>query len=99
METKSRYEVISDLESQKRQLILEKDSLDEELKNKEKALEKVMRQKEDNTVILDRQIADAKDDVENFKTRMKELKVTKETLIKSVDESLKRFSEMQKSSK
>ena len=36
METKSRYEVISDLEAKKRDLMIERDGLADELRNKEK---------------------------------------------------------------
>jgi len=38
MNTKSRYEVISDLEQNKRDLIIERDGLDTTLKDKEQTL-------------------------------------------------------------
>ena len=60
METKSRYEVMSDLENQKRQLIRERDGLDDQLKLQRKELKDFERQKSDNIVILDRQIEDKK---------------------------------------
>lgn len=46
METKSRYEVISDLEKQKRDLVRERDSLDEQLRNKESVIKNHERSKE-----------------------------------------------------
>ena len=50
METKSRYEVISDLEKQKRDLIRERDGLDDEVKKKERSVKNLERQKEDITL-------------------------------------------------
>ena len=95
METKSRYEVISGLESQKRELIKERDSLGDLLKEQEKEVRTLERQKSDNIVILDRQIEDKKENVENFKESMAERKETIKELIKSVDDSLGRFSKIQ----
>ena len=47
METKSRYEVIAELEEKKRELIIEGDSLDQRLKAKEKELRDLKRKVED----------------------------------------------------
>ena len=47
METKSRYEVISDLEKQKRDLIREKDSLEDQTKDKERKILSLERYKDD----------------------------------------------------
>ncbi len=47
METKSRYEVISDLENKKRELIRERDKLDEDSKDKERKVKNLERTKED----------------------------------------------------
>jgi len=47
METKSRYEVISDLESKKRELIEKRDSLNEGIKQKERIIKELERTKED----------------------------------------------------
>ena len=58
METKSRYEVISNLEDKKRELIQERDSLGDELVSQEKVLKDIIRQKEDNIMVLDRKIED-----------------------------------------
>ena len=91
METKSRYEVIAELEGKKRDLIKERDGLDDEAKEKENQFRDLKRQKDDTVVILDRKIADAKDDMEIFKNTMEERKTTVKELIASVDESLKRF--------
>ena len=74
METKSRYEVISDLEAKKRELIKEKNSLNDVLLEKEKILKGIERQKSDTIVILDRQIEDAQEEVANFKKTMEDRK-------------------------
>ena len=47
METKSRYEVISDLEKQKRELINKRDELEFEVKTKERSVLTLKRSKED----------------------------------------------------
>ena len=94
METKSRYEVIAELEGKKRDLIKERDSLVEESKAKDKSLVNLERQKVDTIVILDRQIEDAKEEADRFKTTMDERKVTVEELIKSVNDSLDRFGKL-----
>ena len=49
METKSRYEVISDLEAQKRTLVRERDGLEEESRVREKVVVELERVKEDIT--------------------------------------------------
>ena len=98
METKSRYEVISDLEKQKRELIKERDSLNIALQDKEKELKVTERAKSDQMMGWDRKIEDVKEDLENFKSTMEERKETIKELIKSVDESLNRFSQLNKKS-
>ena len=47
METKSRYEVIADLEKQKRDLIREKDKIDDDIKVRERVVKNLERTKED----------------------------------------------------
>ena len=96
METKSRYEVISDLESKKRELIKEKDGLNDKLIERQKHLKLIERQKSDNNMVLDRQIEDIKEDIKIFEQTMKERKETIGELIKSVDDSLNRFNTMGK---
>jgi len=91
METKSRYEVIAELEGKKRDLIKERDGLKDELRNKENLFRDLERQKIDTDIVLDRRIADAKVDMETFEANMGERKITVEELIKSVDDSLARF--------
>jgi chromosome segregation ATPase len=83
METKSRYEVIADLEKQKRNLIRERDSLDDDLKVKEKVLKD-----------LKRDIEDTEEEITNFKSKMKDKKQTISELIKSVEQSLDRFAKL-----
>lgn len=91
METKSRYEVISDLEKQKRDLILERDGLNDKLLIKQKNLKDMERNKADNNLLIDRKIEDIKEDIINFKNTIGEREETISELIKSVDESLIRL--------
>jgi recombinational DNA repair ATPase RecF len=94
MEIKSRYEVIAGLEKQKRDLIEERDSLDKVLKEKEKDLIITERNKSDQIMAWDRKIVDMKEEVENFRTSMAQRKETIKELITSVDDSLVRFSKL-----
>ena len=83
METKSRYEVIAELEEKKRELILEGDNIDSKLKFKERELKE-----------LKRRIEDKEEEIKEFKDKMKQMKDTNKELIKSIDDSLKRFENM-----
>ena len=83
MQTKSRYEVVADLEEQKRNLIRERDSLDKVLLSKKKDLKE-----------LKREIEDKEEEITEFESSMEDSKKTIQTLIESVDESLNRFSEI-----
>ena len=96
METKSRYEVISDLENKKRELIRERDGLADQLLNKEKSLKNMERQKEDHLRQFERNLDDTKADIENFKTTMNERKETINQLIEGVNESLERLGRLTK---
>lgn len=87
MQTKSRYEVISDLEEQKRSLIREKLGLDDTLKLKQKNLKN-----------LERDVEDKKEEIKDFEKSMKERKEMIKELINGIDASLTRFVEMQKNS-
>lgn len=84
METKSRYEVIADLESQKRSLIKERDGLNDVLLSKKKELRD-----------LEREVDDTEEEISNFEKSMVEKKATITELISSIDLSLKRLSETQ----
>jgi predicted nucleic acid-binding Zn-ribbon protein len=88
METKSRYEVIADLEKQKRGLIVEKDSFKDQLQEKEKEIKEAKRD-----------IEDMEDDLKYFKDSIEDRKKTIETMIASIDDSLKRFEGVSKSQK
>ena len=96
METKSRYEVISDLESKKRSLIQERDGLNDQVKNKEKNIKELQRQKDDTTIVLQRRIDDSQEELDNFKSTLEDRKETIKELIRSVDDSLARFSKINK---
>lgn len=92
METKSRYEVISELEMKKREYIKERDGLDDKLKSSERQLIMVERERDDTIREFDRRINDMKEDIEHFKETILQRKDTIIELIRSIDESLKRFS-------
>lgn len=77
-------------------MIIERDSLDDTLKQKERNIKDIERKRDDNDRILNRQIEDEKEDLENFKRTMKERKETIMELIKSIDDSLQRFNTMNK---
>jgi len=83
METKSRYEVVAELEQQKRNLIRERDGLDDELKDKEKELKEIKRDVEDK-----------EEEIKDFKSSLVKSKETFKELIASVDDSLKRFNNL-----
>jgi len=91
METKSRYEVISELEQKRRTLIQERDGLNDVLINKQAELKKMSRQKSDTVLIMDRQIEDKQEEITHFEKTLKERRETIIELINSVNESLKRF--------
>ena len=86
METKSRYEVIAELEAKKRELILQRDGLDKTLKAKQRQV-----------LEMKRQLEDEQDEVKEFESSLEMQKETFETLIKSIDESLQRFSAIKSS--
>ena len=99
METKSRYEVIAELETKKRELIKEGNGLNDVLIAKEKSLKNVEREKSDDMLAYDRRIEDLLDEIKNFKDTMKERKETITELIKSIDESLARFGKLSEAKK
>ena len=83
METKSRYEVICELEEKKRSLIVERDSSGLAIQTKEKAIKQIKRQ-----------VEDAEEELEEFKESLKQRRETLTELITSVDDSLKRLGDM-----
>jgi len=83
METKSRYEVIADLEEKKRNLIMQRNNLDSGLKASERQLKEMKRELEDK-----------EEDIKDYKNSMSSQKETMNELIKSVDESLNRLSKL-----
>ena len=78
METKSRYEVLQELEQRKRALLEQLHGFDDAVAAKEKEIKLALRDVDDN-----------KEELEAFKKRIPEAKLSIEVLIKSVDESLK----------
>jgi DNA-binding protein H-NS len=80
MQVKSRYEVIAELEEKKRENIRAKDGLPLVLQSKEKELKE-----------LKRKIEDKEEEIKQYKVSMAQEKITIEALIKSIDDSLKRF--------
>jgi len=83
METKSRYEVVADLEAQKRDLIREKAGFDDEIKDLEKAIKESKRTLEDK-----------EEELKNFKDGLKDKKIMIDSLIKTVDAGLINFSKI-----
>jgi len=83
METKSRYEVISDLEAQKRTLIRERDGLKDQVSLREKRITQIKRDLED-----------AELELKEFKDNLETKKETLNELIKGLDASLERFSKL-----
>lgn len=86
MKTKSRYEVIAELEQQKRQLILERDSFPDKIKDKEREIK-----------LHKRELEDMEEDFEEYKKTVEDRKDTIKELITSVDDSLKRFNAQKES--
>ena len=84
METKSRYEVIADLEQKKRDLIRERDGYQDQIERKEREIKNTKRKLED-----------LQEDLKNFKDNVKEKKETTKELIKGIESSLERFSKLQ----
>lgn len=85
MEIKSRYEVMSELEEKKRTLIIGRDGLNERLRHMKKELRD-----------SEREIEDTKEDIKAFEDSIKDKEKTNIELIKSIDDSLKRLSDIKK---
>ena len=83
MEVKSRYEVIAQLEEQKRIYIMQRDDFEKALHRKNKELKQ-----------LQREVEDQEEEISQFKESMKQDKETLDELVKSVDESLERFAKL-----
>lgn len=86
METKSRYEVIADLERQKRELIREKDELDDNVKVKEREVLNLKRTKEDESKLKENFALNQKIKEENLKREQDEF----DFKIKNAEEVLDR---------
>ena len=81
METKSRYEVIADLEANKRKLIRERDELPLEVQRRQLEIK-----------LQKRTLEDLEEDLKNFKDGLDVKKETINELIKTVEQSLERLS-------
>lgn len=84
MDTKSRYEVIAELEAKKRELMDKRDSMDLVLKNKQRQVK-----------FKNRELEDLKEDIDEFKESMKQRKETINEIITSINDSLQRFERLQ----
>jgi len=84
--TKSRYEVIAELEQKKRALIMEREGFSDKVKQKKRELRDMKREYED-----------AEEELKEYEESLTERKETIKELVKSVDESLSRFAELSKS--
>ena len=91
METKSRYEVISELEEKRRGLISEKQRLQENVRAKEQKIKIHDRNFEDMKRQMEREREDLVSDLENYKETLDQREETIDELIKSVDNSLGKF--------
>lgn len=80
METKSRYEVLAELEAKKREYMIAKANIDKVVKEKERDIKE-----------LKRNLEDQEEDLDDYKSRIEDEKKNYDDLIKSVEESLKRF--------
>jgi len=87
METKSRYEVIAELEATKRSLIIERESFDDKVRDENKDIRE-----------LERELEDRKGDLIEFEKSIDGRKETISELIASVDLSLKRFENLKSQS-
>jgi len=85
METKSRYEVIAELEKNKRNLIREREGFDELLSSKKRGLKE-----------MKREVEDKEEEIKEFEESREKSKETINALIESVDVSLKRFEGLNK---
>jgi len=84
-ETKSRYEVIAELEDKKRNLIQEKESFPDRIRMKNRRIRD-----------SEREIEDSKEELKEFEDSVAVRKETITELIKSIDDSLERFAELSK---
>ena len=84
MHTKCRYEVIAELEEKKRDLIIKKDGLNDTLNSMNRALRDAKREVEDQ-----------EEEIKLFESNKKRQEETFDELIRSTEESLKRFSELE----
>lgn len=85
METKSRYEVIAELEDKKRSLIQERDSFPDKIIKLKKEIK-----------FDERELEDKKEELMEFEKTVEERKETIKELITSIDDSLKRLSNISK---
>jgi len=83
MDIKSRYEVISDLESKKRELIKERDGFKDRIKSQKRTIKD-----------SERELEDAREELKDFEETVVERQATIRELIKSVEDSLNRFSKL-----
>lgn len=83
METKSRYEVIGELEEKKRSLIKERESFSDIIRNKKKEIKE-----------MKRELEDAEEELLDYEESVEERKETIKELIASVDDSLKKMNEL-----
>jgi hypothetical protein len=84
VETKSRYEVIAELEKQKRDYIRERDGMNLGIMQREQGIKEKKRELED-----------LNEELKFFKSTIDERKIMLKELIASVDDSLKRFEKLQ----
>lgn len=80
METKSRYQVVAELEETKRKLIAERESFPDVIKNKKRLIK-----------MSERQLEDMKEDLAELEKTIEDRKAVIIEQIASIEDSLKRF--------
>lgn len=88
METKSRYDVISELEQKKIALIKEREGYPDKIRAKKREIRE-----------LERELDDQKEELKDMEDSIEERKETIKELIDSVDDSLKRLNQSSLSQK
>lgn len=83
METKSRYEIMNEMNERKQGLIIKKANLKEELRHRQKEVK-----------AKERALEDLKDDVKAFEESMKEQEQAYDLLIKEVDNSMEKLAQL-----
>jgi uncharacterized protein HemX len=86
METKSRYEILKELNDKKQNYIIEKSRIDDVIKAKERKLKQ-----------MSRDLEDLKEEIAEMKSKVKEQEKTYDILIAEVEKSIEGLTHMKES--